>query len=115
MLRALYREGNRSAAARRRNGVMDMKKLARVAALIGGASVLTVGLGGCESDAEKAMLYGAWCKTQQCNNLSMDEWQALRKNHLLPGQPPPDDSASNAVMAGVIAGSIAGSSSGGRR
>ena len=74
-----------------------------------GALLLT----GCESDQKQALLYGAWCKTHECKQLSQAEWQALRQEHLLPGQPA--DTSGDAVMAGVIAGSIAGSSSSGRR
>ena len=65
-------------------------------------------LAGCESAEKQALLYRAWCKTHECKQLSQAEWQALREEHLLPGQPP--DTTGDAVLAGTIAGSIAASS-----
>lgn len=70
-------------------------------------------LAGCESDEKRALLYGAWCKTNDCGELTQKEWQALREQYLLPGQC--RDTSSDALMAGVVAGSIAAGSASGRR
>jgi len=73
------------------------------------ALICALALTACESIEEQALVYHAWCKTHECKDLTQAEFQALRENHLLPGQPPPDDSSANAAIAGVMAGAVAGS------
>lgn len=77
--------------------------------------VLATLLNACSSETpeEQQQLYTAWCKVRTCENLSLSEWQLLRKNYMLPGQAPKNASTEDAVLAGVVAGSIA--NTGGRR
>lgn len=60
-----------------------------------------------ETYEERSKLYVAWCKTHSCQDLSEEEWQLLRKNHMLPGQVAKNTSTEDAVLAGAVAGSIA--------
>lgn len=76
--------------------------------------IILLGLSSCvlfacsaETYEERSKLYTAWCKTHTCQNLSEEEWQLLRKNHMLPGQAAKSTSTEDAILAGVVAGSIA--------
>ena len=75
-------------------------------------------LAGCREDPnEIALLYNAWMKTHPGYDISQDEWNALRKKYLLPGQiKPQDDDASAAMAIGISSGMAMGMTAGaGRR
>ena len=72
---------------------------------------------GCKEDPkETALLYNAWMKTHPGYDISQDEWNALRKEYLLPGQIKPQDDDSAAAMAiGMSSGMAMGIAAGGGR
>lgn len=58
--------------------------------------------------------FGAWCQLEHRNDLTFDQWKALKDDYLLPGQTrPPADSSAATTMATVAAMNAAASS--GRR
>jgi hypothetical protein len=52
-------------------------------AAVGGLCLF--GLTGCESKQERQALYGAWCKLNNRHDVTIEEWQMLRENYMLPG------------------------------
>lgn len=85
--------------------------------LLIGASMFTAVLAGCGEKPEKtAMLYTAWMKTHPGHQISQEEWQALRKEYMLPGQTGPNTDSGD-IALGVAAGTAMGmaAGSGGRR
>lgn len=63
-------------------------------------------LAGCESRQEQEKLYHAWCKLYNRTDITLDEWQALRENYMLPGGEA-KRAADNAAIAAGAAGAAA--------
>lgn len=78
------------------------------------AIIACIFLFGYESNEERREIYGAWCKLYRRNDITIEEWQMLRKNYLLPGMNEKaaiDAANSAAALSGVAIGLSATSGS----
>lgn len=64
-------------------------------------------LTGCEPRAKTEATYAAWCKYNKRTDLTIDEWQLLRENYMLPGgdaKRAADDAAAAQATASMAIG-----------
>lgn len=78
------------------------------------AAVAALCMSGCKkipTPQEQAPLYAAYCKINNCNGLTLDEWHLLWRQRMLPGQRQCSADNSAAAAAGLSAAAIAISAS----
>jgi hypothetical protein len=62
-----------------------MKKMLKAAAMVTVVSSALLGAGCGEKPQERQAIYNAWCKLYDRHDITIDEWQMLRENYMLPG------------------------------